>query len=246
MIDSMTKPGTRIGRLDIAITIVLSLLGVLLMYGNVTDAKVDASPAAIPVFLLVTLPLLWRSAAPLAALAASLAGLVVHDLAFGTEPIRCGVVLPETFILAFAAGSRLELREARIGLLLALGPILAESITFLGGFGVIMAAVTVAVWGTGRVARSRSRMAAELEVRTAELRDARDERARLEVATDRARLSAELDELLQRRLGELARLADASSAPDRPGGGDRHPRGHRDREPQHARGDARRGGRPAP
>ena len=37
---------------------------------------------------------------------------------------------------------------------------------------------------------------------------ARDERARLEVASDRARLSGELDELLQRRLGELARMAD--------------------------------------
>lgn len=35
-------------------------------------------------------------------------------------------------------------------------------------------------------------------------RAARDARAHMEVATDRARISAELDELLQRRLGELA------------------------------------------
>lgn len=54
-------------------------------------------------------------------------------------------------------------------------------------------------------------MVSELQTRTSELRDARDERARLEIATDRARLSAELDQLLQRRLGELARLADAGS-----------------------------------
>jgi hypothetical protein len=56
-------------------------------------------------------------------------------------------------------------------------------------------------------------MADELELRTAELRDARDERTRLEVASDRARLSSELDALLQRRLGELATMADEGARP---------------------------------
>ena len=71
--------------------------------------------------------------------------------------------------------------------------------------------LTLFVWGAGRVAHSRGRIAAELRVRTEQLRVLRDERARLEVATDRGRLSGELDELLQRRLGELARLADAGA-----------------------------------
>jgi hypothetical protein len=66
----------------------------------------------------------------------------------------------------------------------------------------------VGMWCIGRFVRSRGRMAEELRARTAELREARDERARLEVATYRARLSRELDELLQRRLGELARMAE--------------------------------------
>jgi hypothetical protein len=56
-------------------------------------------------------------------------------------------------------------------------------------------------------------MTDELQSRTEQLRDARDERARLEVTADRARLSGELDELLQRRLGELARLADEGAHP---------------------------------
>ena len=72
--------------------------------------------------------------------------------------------------------------------------------------------VTVAIWGIGRVVRSRGRMADELQARTAELREARDERARLEVATYRARLSRELDELLHRRLGVLARLAETGTS----------------------------------
>jgi signal transduction histidine kinase len=208
MIASMTSTRQRIGKFDVAIAVVFSLLGLLLMYGNVQDNDVDASVLAMPLFLLVTVPLLWRRAAPVAATGATLAGLVVHDLLFGTDVVRCGVVLPVAFLLVFSSGARLEQRDAVIGLALGLGLIVAESITFFGPFGVFFAALTAATWGIGRIARSRARMAEELKERTAELREARDERARLEVATDRARLSSELEELLQRRLGQLARMAD--------------------------------------
>jgi hypothetical protein len=211
MIDPMTSAGERIGKRDIAIAVVLSLLGLLVMYGNVVDDGVDASVLAIPSFLLVTVPLLWRRAAPIAAVGAALAGLLIHDLLFGTEVVRCGVVLPTAFLFAFTAGAQLDGREARLGLALSLGLIVAEGVTFLGLFGVFFAGLTVAIWGIGRIVRSRGRMTDELQARTAELREARDERARLEVATDRARLSRELDELLQRRLGELARMADEGS-----------------------------------
>jgi signal transduction histidine kinase len=217
MIANMTSARERIGKLDIAIAVVASLLGVLLMYGNVQDPDVNASILAIPLFLPVTIPLLWRRAAPVGALVAMLVALVVHDLLFGVEVIRCGVLLPTMFLLVFSAAASLERRESLIGLGLGLAAIVAESITFLGPFGVVFAVITAGVWGIGRVARSRGLLAGELQVRTAELREARDERARLEVAADRARLSAELDELLQRRLGELARLADAG-APGDPAG----------------------------
>jgi signal transduction histidine kinase len=216
MINAMTSARERISRLDLAFTLALSALGILLMYGNVDDPKIDASPLAIPLFLPVTLPLLWRRVAPVAALGVMLGALLIHDLLFGSEVIRCGVVLPTMFLLVFSAAARLERREALIALGLGFAAILAESITFFGTFGVFFVGLTVAIWGIGRIARSRSAMAAELEVRTAELREARDQRAQLEVATDRARLSAELDELLQRRLGELARLADAGPRSDDP------------------------------
>jgi glucose-6-phosphate-specific signal transduction histidine kinase len=213
MINSMTSARERISWLDIAFAVALSALGVLLMYANVDDPKVDASPLAIPLFLPVTLPLLWRRVAPVAALGAVLGALVVHDLLFGSEVVRCGAALPTMFLLVFSAAARLEQREALIGLGLGCAVIVAESITFFGAFGVFFVVMTVGIWAIGRIARSRAAMAAELSVRTAELREARDQRAQLEVATDRARLSAELDELLQRRLGELASLADAAARP---------------------------------
>jgi hypothetical protein len=221
MIVFMTSASERIGKRDIAIASVLSVLGVLLMYGNIVDpANVEdlgmvrwggilPIEFAIPLFLLVTVPLLWRRASPLAAVAASFAGLVLNELLIGTDVLRCGVVLPTALFFAYTTGAQLGGRDALVGLALATGLTLLD---FGVGFDpfttAFMTSVTVAVWGIGRVVRSRGRMADELQVRTAELREARDERARLEVATYRARLSRELDELLQRRLGELARMAE--------------------------------------
>lgn len=226
MMESMTAATGRIAKRDIAIASVLSVLGLGLMYINVAEPASEEElglvryggilpiELALPLFLLVTVPLLWRRAAPLAAVGASFAGLVLNELLIGTEVLRCGVVLPTALFFAFAAGARLEGRETRIGLALAAGLTLVD---FGVGFDplttTVMTTVTVAVWGIGRVVRARGRMVDELQARTAELREARDERARLEVATDRARLSRELDELLQRRLGELARMADDGSSP---------------------------------
>lgn len=221
MITFMTSASERIGKRDIAIASVLSVLGMLLMYLNVTDPANEEDlgmvrwggilpiELAIPLFLLVTVPLLWRRAAPLAAVAASFAGLILNELLIGTDVLRCGVVAPTAFLFAFTAGVQLAGRDSLIALALAAGLTLVD---FGVGFDAFTTAfftcMTAGIWGIGRIVRSRGRMANELRARTAELRDARDERARLEVATYRARLSRELDELLQRRLGELARMAE--------------------------------------
>jgi hypothetical protein len=225
MIDSMTASLSRVGKRDIAIAAVLTALGLLLMYGNVHDydaAEYKKNTAiyyggivpyvlAIPLFPLVTVPLLWRRVAPLAAVGASLAGLVVNELLVGTDVIRCGVVFPTAFVFAFTTGAQLDGRQARKGLALSLGLILFAVVELGPPATAVFALVGMALWGIGRIVRSRTRMADELEARTAELRVARDERARMEVATDRARISSELDALLQRRLGELARMAGDGS-----------------------------------
>lgn len=217
MMDSMRLKSEPIGRLDLLFALLLTGLGVLMMAGNLSDADIDASPLAIPVFLAVTVPLVWRRAAPVAALGLVLAAVSVHVTIFGTET-RCGVVIPTVLLLAFAAAARYEQREALIGL--ALGCVaLVVMLAVDDAAGIeaapLMVPLTIAVWAGGRFARSRSALAGELNARNAELRVARDDRARLEVTADRARLSAELDELLHRRLAVLARLADAGAqAPD--------------------------------
>jgi len=216
MIAFMSSVTSRIATRDLLLAAALSALGIVLMISNVRDADIDASVFAVPVFLLVTGPLAWRRAAPLAAIAAALAALLVHIALFGSV-IRCGAAFPEFFLMAFAAGAVLERREAAVGLSLALAGVVTVTVSdaadgIVSGLPFFLA-VTAATWGAGRVVRSRGRVAEQLRDRTHELREARDQRARLEVATDRARLSGELDELLQRRLGELARLAETGADP---------------------------------
>jgi signal transduction histidine kinase len=215
MIASVTSVGDPVGKRDIAIAAVVSLIALYYMGAEIGDEEINASVVAAPLFLLVTIPLLWRRRAPLAALSATLCGVLLHAALFGTGVIRCGIVIPVVFLLACAAAANLRGREALVGLVLAEVAIVAMTLTdgaedIVSALPLLMP-LTAVLWGIGRVVHSRAEMVGVLEARTSDLRDARDERARLEVAADRARLSTELDELLQRRLAELAELADAGS-----------------------------------
>ncbi|MEJ7714402.1 MAG: hypothetical protein WKF40_01335 [Thermoleophilaceae bacterium] len=227
------------------LAIVFSLLGLFLMILNVQgieDANDgDLSVVAVPLFLGVTVPLAWRRVAPLGALAVTVGALLVH-MALFHEVVRCGVAFPVLLLLIFAVAARLDLSRALAGLAVGLAGGVAVALfdPVLGGLSDVafIAPLMAVVWGIGRVVHARGLLAGDLEARTNELRVARDDRARLEVATDRARLSGELDELLQRRLGELAQPGRRGPAARRHRTHDGHARGHRAPEPAHARGDA--------
>ncbi len=152
-----------IGRLDVTLAALAIVLGTLLMYENVykPDDGLSVPFAAIPAFLVVSVPVLWRSVDPLRALAAVLLGLAVHTVVFG-EVVRCGAAFPILAVVTYAAGRGLAGREALIGLGLGLaGALLAGAGEFLG-FGVVVVglpAVALA-WGTGRLVATR-RPAAE-------------------------------------------------------------------------------------
>ncbi|HET6689930.1 MAG TPA: hypothetical protein VFG74_03605 [Miltoncostaeaceae bacterium] len=216
----MTITPARVGRLDVAVATVAVGLAAAYMAIQPPDPETpDASWWSVPLFALIAVPLLWRRVSPLLAAGgcAALAGL--HVAFFTDTVIRCGILIPLCFILAFAVGARLDLNPALLGLgcVLLVG-FFGCAFDAPGGADVwamtFVAPVAAAVWAVGRIVRSRGRMVTELRRRTEELRTARDERARLEVADDRARLSSELDGLLQRRLGVLADLAAGGDAAD--------------------------------
>ena len=94
MIELMKSASERIGKRDIAIAVVAEPARRALMYhqrrGSAAASRGRQAAIhvgnllpyalALPLFLLVTVPLLWRRAAPLAALAAAFGGLVVNEL----------------------------------------------------------------------------------------------------------------------------------------------------------------------
>lgn len=203
----------RVGVWDIAIAGVLTALGAWLSLININDPEIGASWLAVPAFAAVTIPVIWRRRSPLAVVGAVVVALALNVVLVG-DLIRCGVVFPTLFLMAFTVAGRLDRVPALAGLGIALvgvvlvsttDPVIApDVIPVFGG-------LTAAMWAVGRVVRSRMQLAGELAKRNEELRARRDERAAMQVAVDRTRLSGELEVLLRSRLDALSKAADAGS-----------------------------------
>jgi signal transduction histidine kinase len=205
----------------------LTALGVWLMVEDVTitDAHVTAAVAdgsmahemtshswvMIPVFALATVPVLWWRRNVLAVATIALVVMVLHDLLFGWVT-RCGAGLPLAFVLAYLGAVGLERTQAWIVLgltaLLTAAVLVVDATTAFEPV-VLALPIVLIVFGIGRAVRHRVAMSAEVRARTAELRQLRDERVALELADDHARLSQQLDGLLQERLVQLTTAADS-------------------------------------
>lgn len=218
MIPSMLTGGPRIARRDVAIAVLFAVIAVPFVgwaqeshHGHTT-----ARPVMGFLILLAVIPVLWRRRAPLIAAGGTLLGTAIHVVAYGTIT-RCGVLLPLLFVEGFAVAAWLDRREALVGLAIVLGSsvVCLSADKSAGWSGLTIAVpVTLAVWWIGRVVRSRAGMVTSLRERNAELRAQRETNARLEVESDRVRLSTELDELLRTRLAELTQLAETGARDD--------------------------------
>jgi signal transduction histidine kinase len=217
--------GTR--SVDWVLAGVLTALGVLLMAMNVlisdqrvADAIQDGTMVhaqsshswlMVPVFAVATVPVLWWRRDVVVVTAVALAAMVAHDLLFGWVT-RCGAGLPLAFVLAYLGAVACDRRRAwtALGLVLLLtGAVLVvDSTTGLEPI-VLALPIVLLAFAVGRGVRHRTALSRELRARTEELRSLRDERAALEVADDRARLSRQLDGLLQDRLKQLTAAAES-------------------------------------
>src|SRR5215213_2562356 len=193
MLRSMTSVKRDITPLDVLLTVVFVAFSILFMVSALSDE--GGSWVAVPLFALVALPLLWRRVAPIQALCGFIAAIALHVVLFGTVT-RCGLVFPVEFFLVFAAGARLGLRGALAGWVLGVA---AACLTLgwdqsapIADAGVYICVLLTGIWVIARLVHLRGRNVVRLQEQTAALREARDERARLEVAMDRARLSADL------------------------------------------------------
>jgi signal transduction histidine kinase len=219
MIPFMSAAGPRIARRDIAIAALFSIVGVAgigWLQEGPHGESLPGKPVMGSLILLAVIPVLWRRRAPLLAATGTLVGTGVHVLIYGTIG-RCGLLLPLLFVEAFAVAAWLERDQALVGLAIVLGAaVVCLSADQAAGWDGLTIAVPVslAVWFIGRVVRSRTAMVTRLAERNAELGEQRETNARLEVESDRSRLSSELDELLRTRLSELTQLAEAGVRED--------------------------------
>ena len=113
--------------LDYALAALATAAGASLMYENITShehglahPQSTTTAAMLPVFLAVTVPILWRRRNILAVVGVTTVALAVHVVLFGWNT-RCGVVLPLSFALAYAvARFAVGRRDHLLGLTLIL------------------------------------------------------------------------------------------------------------------------------
>ena len=212
---SIVVHGRRVGWVDAGMALLFSTLGVWSMVIGVRDPVENAPMAAVPLVLLITLPMLFWRADPILSAGLWTGGILIHA-AGANDAIRCGITIPIAFVLAVAAGAKLERRPSLIALGLVLGGLAAVGFTepptgaplevfpFVG-------LVVVALWGVGRLLHGRARVIAQLAARREEIRRTRERRAALEVADERMRIAGELDAVLSQRLGGLAAMAEEAT-----------------------------------
>ena len=198
--------------LDLALAIAASAFMVRLVHFSHTG-HARGGPMATALALSMTIPVAFRRNWPVrAAMVVAAAAWINGALYPGI--VRCGPGLPSAFLIAFACGMRLESRRARQGLGFCLAAVVGQCILdpVLGPpIIVMMIPITTVAWGCGRLVRSRVALAATLRIRNAELREQREENARLAVVADREQVAHDLDSFLHEQIAEIAQQADQGS-----------------------------------
>ena len=148
----------------------------------------------------------------LAVTGASIVLMALHDVLFGWVT-RCGAGLPLALVLVFLVALTYERAKAwlaaGLSALLAFAVVVVDATTGPNVIGLVLPVMLI-VFGIGWAVRRRVELNRELKARDAELRRLREERAALVITDDRARLSQQLDGLLQERLAQLTTAAESA------------------------------------
>jgi hypothetical protein len=200
---------------DIMIAVVLSAFPVIVATGALALHHGTTHPgvAACLGVIGLTLPVAWRRPFPLAAAAVLAVAALGNGLVFGPL-VRCGVALPAVYIVAFGIAARTSGPRAAAGLALCAADVVVEGyydpqIGWSGGGVGFVLVLLLAFVLLGLLLRARSRTAEALRVKSAQLRQQREQTARLAVLADRAQLSADIEGALHGQLGVIADTAAA-------------------------------------
>ena len=206
------QPSRRTGSMVPADIVLVALLTLLATLGATNTHKV--SLAAGLTGAAFTLPLLWRRRAPLSASLAFSLGVALNAV-IAHQGVRCGAALPAAGVMLYSAGMRLDRSPALAGLALVLGGLVIEDLTdprLDAATLIALLPLGAAAWLAGRIVRSRTAVAGELEEQTRELALQRERTAELAIEVERSRIAVNLKEVAHPRVDEIIDLARTGEA----------------------------------
>jgi signal transduction histidine kinase len=175
------------------------------------DYHTGSRPVLGATTLAMTLALAWRRRRPLAT-ALFIAGVLGLQTIFAPTPHPPDSPFAVWIIAAYSVAAHCDRRDALLGL----GALVAAVDAWVtltpnnGGTDLVFISLIMLGFGlAGRVVRSRNVLTAALEERTEELEREREERARLAVAEERARIARELHDVVAHTLGVVVVQAGA-------------------------------------
>ena len=198
-------------RFDWLLALGLTAVGELDLWVGPPSGSEFHGPRAVnqAFLLLATLPLVWRRRTPLAVLAVVGGSVLIWDYAL-YAPDRQPPVEPwfALLIVIYSVAAHTDLRRATLGAAVAAVAILAVDIAgWVGGQSAgELAGVWpfyVVAWLLGRAVRHERRTTAVLKDRTIELEAENQEKARVAVAEERARMARELHDVISHNVSVM-------------------------------------------
>jgi signal transduction histidine kinase len=200
--------GDGVRRGDLALAALLTAFGVIELW--VVD--VGPKPVAVPAVVVGGAALYWRRVAPLT-VAAVFFGAVAAESLLGVSLERPDAPLLMALVSVYTIGAYLALREALIGLAVALVGIWigVASQTARGYSDFVFTLIVVAAgWLVGRGMHGRVRQTAELAERTLRLEQERESERRAAIDEERRRIARDLHDVIAHSVSVMVVQAGAA------------------------------------
>lgn len=204
----------RMGAVDVWLTLLVAAAAAASSMGwtGSNAGNPAAGPLAAVLVLTMVVPAAFARRAPVQVAVAIAVGAAL-SWALAGDLVRCGVGLPVVFYVAFLIGDRRPgWRAGVIGVLGTLANLACQAYADpeLGSSVLVyMVPVTLGFTGAGILVALRRETVATLRRRTEQLREQRDENARLAVAADRARIAADFGAFVSSSVEQIERATVA-------------------------------------
>jgi len=198
--------GWRPSRGDLALAVLVGLLG--LQSASDADGIKDPAWAVIGLIECTALPLAVRSLWPLPVLGITLVAAVAGDLLFG------GLQLAGPVIALYTVARRHDRRVSSAAAAVTAAGLAVPTATRAAEsplFAMAIAAVLVAAWAIGDNVRRRHAYLTRVQAREAAIEEEQQQRARVAVAEERARIARELHDVISHNVSVMVLQAAAGA-----------------------------------